>query len=262
MGCATPTTYGCDNHICLVWLCIPNDVYCIGVGVPDGTPANRSSYIVAVWSPKRTKMLAHMAMPVVIGLIIPGLDEFKLSWVTMPDVYLLTGGGGAPSIGIMDIVQIVDLIASIIIASGVIYGFRIGKQTTNKQTEDRIKETRRRIIKEKWVAVYLLHSFLEQLVAIKNRQSDGVKKFTHMAEKLEDYQWLETQFRTYGHLLGDDLCKEYVGVVKADTFFMRVNQRQGFMSLQKLQDLAATRLKALEESYKELTGVDIKGLNE
>ena len=87
------------------------------------------------------------------------------------------------------------------------------------------------------------------------------KKFTHLAEKPEDYQWLETQFRTYGHPLGDDLCKEYVHLVKADKFFMAAS-KAGFMPLQKLQNLAATRLKELEESYKKLTGMGVKDLSE
>lgn len=162
----------------------------------------------------------------------------------------------------MDIVQIVELIASVVIAAGVIVGFYLGKQTADKQTKDRTKETKQRIIKEKWMAVYLLHSFLEQLAAIKNRQHAEKKDATHSTEKPEDYQWLETQFRTYGHLLGDDLCREYVHIVAADTYYMAASKKIGFIPLQKMQDLAAARLGELEESYKKLTGVDVKGLSE
>ena len=112
------------------------------------------------------------------------------------------------------------------------------------------------------MAAYLPHSFLEQLAAMLNRQHAEEEKFTHLAEKREDFQWLETQFRTYGHLLGDDLCKEYVGVVEADTFFMAVKNGHGFISLQKLQDMTAARLEKLEESYKKLTGAGVKDLSE
>lgn len=61
--------------------------------------------------------------------------------------------------------------------------------------------------------------------------------------------------------MGDDLCKEYVHLVKADKFFMAAS-KAGFMPLQKLQNLAATRLKELEESYKKLTGMGVKDLSE
>ena len=162
----------------------------------------------------------------------------------------------------MDTVQIVELIASIIVAGGVIFGFYVGRLTTNKQTEERTREAKRQTVKEKWITTYLLHSFLEQLAAIKKRQHAENTKYTHLTEKPEDYLWLETQFRTYGHLLGDDLCKEFVSIVKGDTYFMTARKKAGFMSLQKLQDLAAARLKGLEESYKELTGTDIKDLSE
>lgn len=165
----------------------------------------------------------------------------------------------------MDAVQIVELAASVIIAVGVIVGFYVGKQTTDKQTEDRIKETKQRTIKEKWMAAYLLHSFLEQLAAMAKRQNTDGKKFIHEFEKPEDYRWLEAQFRTYGHLLGDDLCREYAVLVESDKYYGgRTLAKGGILGvpLQKMQNLAAARLDELEESYKELTGVDIKGLSE